>query len=559
MFLALLNSSAKPFHLVDALLFFSIVTGIYSGGCCAVWKIDSNSSDDASLIDSVDESRSIVHDGGVQDDPSTYKDCSVLSIAGDMDDYALLDAIKCLLKIAKKYNDADLIKALQLSEVSNDVNKENDATALQDADLNHHYIIKFFRDNIHTAPYESEGGLLACAIPFGNNKLIELLVESGANVNRLDANKNTALHKAVSFENLGIVKVLLMAGAKVDCIGLHTPIGAISCLYVSDCITPLQAAVLKMNVEIVKVLLDSKADPNYCSEGEFTPLRMAVDVNSDSIVEALLKAGAKVDEIGTSRGILINAVLKSSKPEIVKSLISSGAKAECSQDYILLFLAIANGYNEFIELLIQHGANPNYIHNGNRPLHIAAYYLTRGFKSSSDIFELLIAAGADVNCKNEEGLTPLIIIITRLRLVDDVTSTMKRVISILLNNGADIDMIDDKTGNTALHHAAHYSNGDCISLLLENGAKRDIRNHHGFIAEENAPSNQLSKEISMAAFVTREPARLVTNARSSIRKIIIDSSQARWHQPLSKMISTLSLPKTLNDFLLNHISTPLDI
>ncbi|MDP0588117.1 MAG: ankyrin repeat domain-containing protein [Candidatus Endonucleobacter bathymodioli] len=555
MFLALHKNMARPYHSIYLLLFFSIITGVYSSGYCAVEAVDPNSYETAPLIDSVDESSNTLLDSAAGHNSNTYKDGSFLDIVQKMDDCALLDAMECLLDIAITNNDVKLMNILQLSKAPHHLNTGNDATALQCADLNHNYVTNFFRDNIvsHTSTYESGEGLLSAVIPIGNNKLIDLLVEAGVNVNSYDKNNNTPLHQAVRCGHLDIVKLLLAADAEVNCVSSRTYIDVGSGFCSCNIITPLQMAVLKRNLGIVKVLLDSKANPNYCEEGQYTSLRMAIQVNSDTIVDTLLKAGANVNELSNFDSLLNFAVLRSSKPEIINALISNGAKyKKCSRDDLQLYRTIFNGDSKSLKLLIQDGFDPNYSYMGERPLHMTARDITSHVDSMPYIFEILIAAGANINYKNASGLTPLMIIVQHQYLNSAHNSIMKLIIRMLLSNGADIDSMDDKKGNTALHYAAKNGNDDFVSLLLENGAMRDIENFAGLKAEECA-APRISKTISEASFVTREPARLGIIARSSIRNLIIKQHQTKWERSFSEMINDLKVPKLLYYFLNNHI------
>ncbi|MDP0589959.1 MAG: ankyrin repeat domain-containing protein [Candidatus Endonucleobacter bathymodioli] len=570
MFCALLKCSVRSCHLIDVLLFSSIVTGIYSGVCCAVLRIDSNSFDGASVIDSVDESNSIVHDGNVQDDSSTYKDCSILNIVGDMDDSVLLGVMKCLLHIAIKHNDYDLIKALQLSEMSNYASKENDATALQGAAVNKHYIIEFLRDNIHTAPYESEGGLLTCAIPFGNNKLIELLIESGAKVNSLDADQYMPLHTAVRYGEIEIVKILLNAGADVnhECLSIHihnepNPVRKFFLRTCRKFITPLHIlAIACDDFEMVKILLDRKANTNDCSKVHDVLdvlVGMAIDVNSNNILTALLSSNAQMDTQKIfSDTRLQHAVARSRSPEVIETIISHGDKKSTNIKSICLDtklpLAITNEYNDLVKVLINNGANPNYINiHGNGLLHIAAYEIKNNRIISSkivDIFECLISAGVNVNCQTPYGFTALMIVVMKPYYENsDTLDTIENIISMLLSNGADIN-ITDSLGNTALHYTALNGYHAYSSLLLKYGANRDIKSQYGITAAQYAGTDLVtSTMISEAPFVAMQPARMKTIVRNSIRSRLIENRTEK--QSLSKMISALGLPEIIRDFLRN--------
>jgi ankyrin repeat protein len=68
-----------------------------------------------------------------------------------------------------------------------------------------------------------------------------------------------------------------------------------------------------------------------------------------------------------------------------------------------LCYAVGNNHPDCVRLLIDHGANPNRVQNwGNTAMHIAASSVC-----SQETFAMLLAAGGDVNIKNDEGETTL--------------------------------------------------------------------------------------------------------------------------------------------------------
>ena len=111
--------------------------------------------------------------------------------------------------------------------------------------------------------------------------------------------------------------------------------------------------------------------------------------------------------------------------------------------------AAQKGHKEITELLIAKGADVNAKEeDGWTPLHYAVY---EGYK---EIAELLIAKGADVNAKEEDGWTPL------------HDAATKEIAELLIDNGADVNA-KDGTGSTALDTAEEAT----ANLLRKHGGK----------------------------------------------------------------------------------------
>ncbi|ELP85015.1 ankyrin repeat-containing protein, putative [Entamoeba invadens IP1] len=120
-----------------------------------------------------------------------------------------------------------------------------------------------------------------------------------------------------------------------------------------------------------------------------------------------------------------------------------------------LIQAVFDGNQSRVMELIDKGADQCVIDkDGNTLVHVAV----KG--RQGDMFGLLANLGMDVNCVNEDGVTPLIYAI-QLGF-DDVVTELLRIKGIDVNHR-------DHSGRTALHHCAICGNATVADILLENG------------------------------------------------------------------------------------------
>jgi len=133
--------------------------------------------------------------------------------------------------------------------------------------------------------------------------------------------------------------------------------------------------------------------------------------------------------------------------------------------------AVEAGDRAKVEALLAKGADVNRKNeDGETPLHRAA-------SRDIGIVELLLARGANVNAKNKFGSTPL----HRAAISGDT-----RTVELLLARGADINA-KDQSGQTPLHNAV-YGRKDNVELLLAKGADINAKDTQG-----GTPLNLASK------------------------------------------------------------------
>lgn len=140
-----------------------------------------------------------------------------------------------------------------------------------------------------------------------------------------------------------------------------------------------------------------------------------------------------------------------------------------------LFNTATCGSLDRTKLLLEYGADVNFMRNGTTPLCSAVRH-----SKSPDMVKLLLERGADVNFREQDGMTPLHLAV----IVSKREDVSFQIASILLDNGADVDLVDD-FGDTPLCLAARFTGSVPIAkLLLKHGADFDTPQSPVIIAVE---------------------------------------------------------------------------
>ena len=128
--------------------------------------------------------------------------------------------------------------------------------------------------------------------------------------------------------------------------------------YTFDGNTPLIVAVLRNNLDMVKVLLDKGADLSVATNEGFTPLMFAVQNNNLDMVKVLLDKGADLSA-ANNQGFtpLMFAVLRNNL-DMVKVLLDKGAdlSVATNEGFTPLMFAVQNNNLDMVNFLKAEGA-----------------------------------------------------------------------------------------------------------------------------------------------------------------------------------------------------------
>lgn len=219
---------------------------------------------------------------------------------------------------------------------------------------------------------------------------------------------NRRLYQAIWDDKPEVVTQLIQDGAYVN---YRDELGS----------TPLLQATMKDNTTIIEILLRHQADMNAVTNSRMGLLQSALSDCKLNAIETLIRHGADVHYGGYQA--MYDAVDGNCGPAIKRFIKKNGFNVNGYDCYNNTPLAVASRHNKpvAIEVLLSEGANPiktatcgidykykeaplyNYILFSDPHGHDSRYI------QRQDIVDLFIKKGADVNHKEADGSTPLMI------------------------------------------------------------------------------------------------------------------------------------------------------
>jgi WD40 repeat protein/ankyrin repeat protein len=325
-----------------------------------------------------------------------------------------------------------------------------------------------------TSTLKSGETMLLWAVEWGHSKIVELLLNKGADPNAQARLGSSALHAASSRGYVEIVIMLLNKGADVE--------GKLG--------NALEAASYKGHSSIVELLLSKGADVNAQGGAYGGALQAASYGGYSSVVELLVSKGADVNAQGGAYGSVLQAASYRGYSSIVELLLSKGADVNAQGGAYgnALQAASYGGYSSIVELLLSKGADVN-AHGGayGNALQAALH------KGDSNIVELLLSKGADVNAQGGKYGSALQAASYR---------GYSSIVELLLSKGADVNAQGGAYGN-ALQAASYGEYSSIVELLLSKGADvktqgRELAAALQFVAKHGRDKRVTTLESSAA-------------------------------------------------------------
>jgi ankyrin repeat domain-containing protein 50 len=298
----------------------------------------------------------------------------------------------------------------------------------------------------------------------GLGRVVQLLLDKGADPNARDLEPATALYKTLWNVPVDVFRLLLKNGADIN----------IKCIYLN---TALHGATVKDNQAREYILLESGADVESRQASGWTALHQATEKSYTDIVRLLLENGTDTEVKDQNGWTALHRATDRGYTDIVRLLLENGADTEAKDQNGCTALpqAADKGYTDIVRLLLENGADVKAKdQNGCTALHQAAD------KGYTDIVRLLLGNGADVKAKDQNGCTAL----HRAAHYRD-----KDLVELLLENGAEVDAESDSEGRvgwTPLYLAVYYGNDATAQLLLESGADPLVKGPMGNTALDYA-------------------------------------------------------------------------
>ncbi|XP_058492823.1 poly [ADP-ribose] polymerase tankyrase-1-like isoform X3 [Solea solea] len=354
---------------------------------------------------------------------------------------------------------------------------------------------------------------LHLAAGYNRVRIVQLLLQHGADVHAKDKGGLVPLHNACSYGHFEVTELLLKHGACVNAMDLWQ-------------FTPLHEAASKNRVEVCSLLLSHGADPTLLnchskSAVDMAPTpelkeRLTYEFKGHSLLQAAREADmAKVKKTlaleiisfkhPQTNETALHCAVASPHPkrkQVTELLLRKGANInEKNKDFMTpLHVAAERAHNDILEVLQKHGAKVNAVDTlGQTALHRAA------LAGHIQTCKLLLSYGADPSIVSLQGFTAAQMGNEAVQqILNENVPTRNSDVDYRFLEAAkagDLDTVQqlctpqnvncrDLEGrhSTPLHFAAGYNRVAVVEYLLHHGADVHAKDKGGLVPLHNACS-----------------------------------------------------------------------
>jgi len=378
---------------------------------------------------------------------------------------------------------------------------------------------------------------LSLAAENGNAAIVKRLLEAGADPNERMANDDTALMMAARTGNVATMTLLLDHGADVN--ATEKVRGTTALMWAAaQGHAPALKLLVDRGADVKAVSAPAWQD-RPVRYGKATDPRPSQGRNQDLVVSQVGPRNSRARDGGGLTPLVF--AVRANNLESVRLLLAAGANVNQVTRYgwSPLLVATQNRYYQLASYLLDHGADPNLTNKGGwSPLYLAVdnrnieggdypvpkadmdslEFITKVIDKGADVnwrvqestwyrtvftsqwvhedgatafwraaqssdlavMRLLLAHGADPNIATNVGVTPLQVA-AGIGWVEGVTYEWSKdanveTVKLLLSLGADPNA-QAETGRTALHGAGHKGATRVIQVLVDAGARLDLRDY----------------------------------------------------------------------------------
>ena len=206
-------------------------------------------------------------------------------------------------------------------------------------------------------------------------------------------------------------------------------------------------------------------------------------VKYQEMFDFLITNGASIDKADCKGVTPLISMMQIGKFDRAVQLLSVGANVNNNDirgNFALKYAVIKNCIKTAKVMLETYKAKPNKTDKLLRTcLHIAIHRSSPSIDSDSQVINLLLDSGSDINAIDKLGRTPLHYAFVKIGDWTNNNIDPIEIITTLCSKLGINHNVRDKFGKTPLHYAAQHNSTICSIFLLNRGASLEIKDHYG--------------------------------------------------------------------------------